>query len=144
MMHQHKCRVWHHKRLWQHRTVCADALVDSAGQLGWAEVQQWMWPLWDEKWSLWRKYRLHLLSVPLDHYRLADASARNPQLPPAVPLLYGVSPSLVPVPSFWPDSIHMCGFWQQKQDDVVGCGTLLSDVTESQPYTDDCIYCLHA
>ena len=35
------------------------------GQIGWAEVEHWMWPLWTERWGDWRRERLGLSEAPL-------------------------------------------------------------------------------
>lgn len=40
-------------------------------------------------------------------------------LPRPVPLLYGLSPHIIQQPGYWPDSVHMCGFWQQTQPQQV-------------------------
>ena len=41
-------------------------------------------------------------------------------LPRPVPLLYGLSPHIIQQPGYWPDSVHMCGFWQQTLPHQVG------------------------
>ena len=41
-----------HERLRANTSGCAQ------GQIGWAEVEHWMWPLWTERWGDWRRERL--------------------------------------------------------------------------------------
>ena len=133
------------------------------GQVGWAEVEHWMWPLFAPKWMQWRQQRLGMppmLSQCTEHMsddssqpqakrlrltevphavadmhcpsqspdnssttgaaaeaRLQDSTeavAAAP-LPSPVQLLYGLSPQVIQQPGYWPDSIHMCGFWQPVQ-----------------------------
>ena len=37
-------------------------------------------------------------------------------LPPPTQLLYGISSTLVHREQFWPESIHLCGFWKLPDD----------------------------
>jgi len=78
-------------------------------QIGWAEVEHWMWPLWTERWGDWRRERLGLCEVPM-----ADAADGACLLPPPTPLLYGFSPLLAP-PPHWPRSVVVCGAWLEAE-----------------------------
>lgn len=80
------------------------------GEVGWGEVDHWLWPLFSDSWQRWRQEVLGLPAVPFQ----AEAQAEAP-LPPAPPLLYGLPEMLVPRPGYWPDSVHMCGFWLHQQ-----------------------------
>jgi len=78
-----------------------------AGEVGWREVEHWMWPLFTESWQRWRVEALGMPPVPF----AAAAAAAGAALPPPPPLLYGLSEAVVPRPAYWPASVHMCGFW---------------------------------
>eukprot|EP00850_Spirogloea_muscicola_P022058 SM000275S10314 [mRNA] locus=s275:27872:32150:+ [translate_table: standard] len=82
-------------------------------KLGWPEVEHWLWPLFSERWSAWRKDRLKLSCCSL-----TDPVTELPVLynwPAAPLLLYGVSPIVVERPEYWPKSVHLCGFWSDKE-----------------------------
>lgn len=79
------------------------------GEVGWGEVMHWMWPLFTERWAMWRSQKLHLSACPF-----TDPVTELPILhdwPRATPLLYGFSREVVECPAYWPASIHVCGFW---------------------------------
>lgn len=40
------------------------------------------------------------------------ASPLQWSLPPPTPLIFGLSPSLVPREQYWPESVELCGFWK--------------------------------
>ena len=88
----------------------AEANLKPPGQLNWSDVKHWMWPLWDVvRWGHWRVRRLGLTGLtPFDQgdkvHRYSDI------LPKAPPLLYAYSPTLVPRPAYWPDSVKAVGF----------------------------------
>ena len=77
-----------------------------SGEVGWSEVEHWMWPLFTESWQQWRQDALGLEPVPC----FTAAEADQP-LPPAPPLLYGAEESIMARPGFWPKSVRMCGLW---------------------------------
>lgn len=69
------------------------------GRVGWGELEHWMWPLFAEEWDPFRA----LLGLP--------APLQDDTLPPATPLVYGMSPAVCPPPGYWPSSVHLTGFW---------------------------------
>lgn len=79
-----------------------------------------MWPLFTERWGEWRQRQLGLPQLPLHHPTSHRPLCGPGELPPAPPLLYGFSELVVPRPSFWPPSIHVCGFWQPPQSWFTG------------------------
>ncbi len=78
---------------------------DAAEQVGWAEVEHWMWPLFSEGWRRWRAETLGLPPVPLS----------GVPLPRPPPLLYGLPEALIARPGYWPASVQLCGFWLDGQ-----------------------------
>jgi FkbM family methyltransferase len=71
--------------------------------VSWREVEHWMWPLLsEERWGSWRVERLQLDPVPF----LTKPKARGQSS-----LLYGISPSVLQVPGYWPSTAKVCGFW---------------------------------
>lgn len=65
-----------------------------------SEVEHWAWPLFDTKrWGRWRRERLHLDEVPFLTRRRKT------------PLIYAISPTMCPVPGYWPESARMTGFF---------------------------------
>lgn len=89
----------------QHAALHAALRDAPEGRVSWADVAMWMWPLWDvERWGVWREKVLGLGPTPLSGVRAAN------RLPTTTPLLYTISPSLVPRPAFWPSSVHAIGF----------------------------------
>ncbi|GAQ87097.1 UDP-Glycosyltransferase superfamily protein [Klebsormidium nitens] len=83
------------------------ALQDSlAPQVGWAEVEHWMWPLFDD--ARWGDFRERTLQLPRRLWT-------NVRLPQAPPLLYGFSEAVVPCPGYWPRTVRACGFWPPPQ-----------------------------
>ena len=191
-----------------------------SGQVGWAEVEHWMWPLFAPKWMQWRQQRLGLppmLSQCTEHmsdassqpqakrlrlievahavaeaqcpsqprdnssttgaaaeaslqgsteavaavpYGMADTQSPSQShdnssttgaaaeaslqdsteavaavpLPRPVQLLYGLSPQVILQPGYWPDSIHMCGFWQPAQRKQVSLAVTANDVAMSAAF----------
>lgn len=125
-----------------------------SGQVGWHEVDHWMWPLFAPRWANWRQSRLRMPPVMSNCFhppqkehdvqaqskkqRLStvqtetspessdgrtyteapeqnnNSSTPAQSLPNPVPLLYGLSPQVIQQPGYWPESIHICGFWQHK------------------------------
>jgi hypothetical protein len=81
-----------------------------SGEVGWREVEHWMWPLFTESWQQWRQDALDLEPVPF-----LTAAETDQALPPAPLLLYGMDEAIMARPGFWPGSVHMCGFWLAKQ-----------------------------
>ncbi|MGO9308376.1 MAG: glycosyltransferase [Spirochaetia bacterium] len=67
-------------------------------------VQQVFWHIFRSHQNRWRKSRLGLPPLPL---RLPFASMRKH----GVPMLYGYSPSVIPVPGDWHDTCSVCGYW---------------------------------
>jgi hypothetical protein len=63
-----------------------------------------MWPLFSPRWTAWRT-QLGLPPTPLLTF------AGEAKLPARTQLLYGFSETVVPVPGYWPTSVHTCGFW---------------------------------
>lgn len=63
-----------------------------------------MWPLFSPRWIAWRT-QLGLPPTPMLTF------AGEAKLPARTPLLYGFSETVVPVPGYWPTSVHTCGFW---------------------------------
>ena len=89
------------------------------GRIHWADVAAWMWPLWDVgRWGEWRVRALDLGPTPLSppvlasHQRGGEADSGGvlmARLPMATPLLYAISPALVPRPAYWPASVQTVG-----------------------------------
>ena len=72
-----------------------------------------MWALFQaRRWGRWREQALGLPRVP---QLVARASNGRLVHACATPLLYGISPQVLPRPAYWPRSVHVCGFWQPKQ-----------------------------
>ncbi|KAL3700356.1 hypothetical protein R1sor_018378 [Riccia sorocarpa] len=84
------------------------------GEVGWAEVSHWMWPLFTSRWTTWRTDCLHLSACPLTDPVTELPLAQD--WPRAPPLLYGFSQEVVECPDYWPESIHVCGFWYAPAD----------------------------
>mmetsp|Transcript_7608 Transcript_7608/g.19376 ORF Transcript_7608/g.19376 Transcript_7608/m.19376 type:complete len:806 (-) Transcript_7608:109-2526(-) len=84
----------------------------------WREVEHWLWPVFTERWGRWRSERLHLNEVPFLSC-MTDAAQHlgggTPTTRPT-PLIYGCSPSITQVPGYWPDTVHVCGFWFPPDD----------------------------
>ena len=59
-----------------------------------------MWPLWSDRWDGLRQ-QLGLTGAPLEG---------TGRLPRPSPLLYTISPSLVPQPPYWPAAVQVLGF----------------------------------
>lgn len=64
------------------------------------EVNHWMSPIWSSVYTEWREKVLKLPSIPL---------MGRLKLPPAVPLIYALSPMLLQPPGYWPSSVHVVG-----------------------------------
>ncbi|CAM9099442.1 unnamed protein product [Discosporangium mesarthrocarpum] len=75
---------------------CADKLTVG-------DLEHWMLPLFLPHYQRWRlKWGLSpLLVMPGKEYPVR----------PSVPILYGVSPALLPRPGCWPAKAQVCGFW---------------------------------
>jgi sterol 3beta-glucosyltransferase len=67
-------------------------------------VQQVFWHVFRSHQNRWRKSRLHLPPLP---FRLPLAGMRRQ----GVPVLYGYSPTVIPVPEDWHSSYTVCGYW---------------------------------
>ncbi|KAH9331013.1 hypothetical protein KI387_003121, partial [Taxus chinensis] len=75
----------------------------------WRDVMHWMWPLFTERWSSWRKDCLHISPCPLtDPVTGLPVSHHWPKSPL---LLYGFSKEVVECPDYWPPNVNVCGFW---------------------------------
>ena len=59
-----------------------------------------MWPLWSDRWDGLRQ-QLGLTGAPLEG---------TGRLPRPSPLLYTISPTLVPQPPYWPAAVQVLGF----------------------------------
>ena len=78
-----------------------------SGEVSWAEVEHWLWPLFTKRrWGAWRQERLGLPPVPY----VTEAEAADVPLPAPPPLLLAVSELVVPRPGYWPASVEMTGF----------------------------------
>eukprot|EP00899_Mesostigma_viride_P000736 jgi/Mesvir1/10663/Mv13752-RA.1 len=84
----------------------------------WADIEHWMWPLFGERWGPWRQRRLGLPACPFTSQSGTRKEAHNLPatvlplcLPPPTRLLYGLSPSLVDRPGYWPSAVTVCGYW---------------------------------
>ena len=71
--------------------------------MSYKEIDHWMWRLFLNDLSEACE-AAGLPSFPLLTSSLSELS------PPL--LLYGISPSIVQRQPYWPDSVHLCGFWQ--------------------------------
>ena len=84
----------------EHPALHAALLAAPPGRVGWAEVEAWMWPLFGERWSHWRREALGLPKMGL----------RAHALPRATPLLYAYPAAVLPPPGYWPSSVAVIGF----------------------------------
>ena len=68
--------------------------------MGWADVEHWLWPLYSQRFALWRQERLGLSPVPYlweaEGALHATQDEATAVLPPK--LLYGISPTVLPRP----------------------------------------------
>ena len=70
----------------------------AGGEVSFAEVDHWMWRMFlDDIGSVCESLGLPLLPFSLDH---------SGALPPPIPLLYGISPSLISRQPWWPDRLE--------------------------------------
>ena len=84
-------------------------------EVGWAEVEHWLWPAFTERWGAWRQSALGLLPACFD----AEATSAPPRpLPPPPPLLYALSELVTPRPGFWPASVRMTGILAPPESQV--------------------------
>jgi UDP:flavonoid glycosyltransferase YjiC (YdhE family) len=67
-------------------------------------VQQVFWRIFRSHQNRWRKTRLGLKPLP---FRLPLASMRKR----GVPVLYGYSPTVIPIPDDWHETYTVCGYW---------------------------------
>ena len=67
-------------------------------------VQQAFWQIFRSHQNRWRKSRLGLPPLSM---RMPFASMRKR----GVPILYGFSPTVIPVPDDWHGSYSVCGYW---------------------------------
>ncbi|KAL1521240.1 hypothetical protein AB1Y20_020912 [Prymnesium parvum] len=81
----------------RHPALYARLQEPQAGQVGWADVMHWMWPLWSERWDGLQE------QLGLDGVPCAAPCATTP-------LLYAISPALLPRPSYWPEAARVLGF----------------------------------
>lgn len=110
----------------------------ASGDVSWAEVQHWMWPLFSERWRPLR-IKLGLAEAPLH-----DKATNEPveRLPKATPLVYGVDICTYIIINIWCARIHARATYA---DVWVGCGRLaLSYRMYVQPagfrvYTESCL-----
>ena len=84
----------------EHPALHAALLAAPPGRVGWAEVEAWMWPLFGERWSHWRREALGLPKMGLTAHAL----------PRATPLLYAYPAAVLPPPGYWPSSVAVIGF----------------------------------
>jgi hypothetical protein len=97
------------KRLARAMPVLFGRLQTAAdGRTSRLDVDHWMAPLFSAAYAPWRKHDLALPSRPLLQWNNARCPA---PLPPPVPLLYGLSPLVVPRPGYWPAAARLCGPW---------------------------------
>jgi sterol 3beta-glucosyltransferase len=67
-------------------------------------VEQLMWLVLHKPFNRWRQKMLRLAPYPLSGpFRLSYKQK--------IPHLYGFSPSVVPPPFDWPDTVHVSGYW---------------------------------
>lgn len=78
-----------------------------------------MWPLFSDEWQQWRKTALKLPPVPLSSDSASDIvrqpSSGAASLAAVPPLLYTLSPLVVPRPGYWPERATLTGFWYDDQ-----------------------------
>jgi hypothetical protein len=87
-----------HPSIYQRLMSCSKGV-----EVGLAEVEHWMWRMFiDDYGSVCEALGLPLLPFSLDQRGV---------LPTPTPLLYGLSPSVLPRQPWWPDSVVLCGFW---------------------------------
>jgi hypothetical protein len=84
----------------EHPALHAALLAAPPGRVGWAEVETWMWPLFGERWSHWRREALGLPKMGWTAHAL----------PRATPLLYAYPAAVLPPPGYWPSSVAVIGF----------------------------------
>ncbi|XP_048583476.1 sterol 3-beta-glucosyltransferase UGT80B1 [Nematostella vectensis] len=74
------------------------------GCVSYGDVDHWMWRLYLDDFGEFCE-SLGLPVCPMAEVHPSD------KLPLATPLLYGISPSILEKPGYWPDSVSMCGYW---------------------------------
>ncbi len=79
----------------------------SLNRLSALAVQQIYWHVFRAHQNRWRKTRLSLPALP----RRAPFGAMRKQ---GVPVLYGYSPTVIPVPEDWHSTYRVCGYWFPK------------------------------
>ncbi len=89
-------------------------------------VQQVFWNVFRSHQNRWRKSRLGLRPLPL---RLPLASMRRR----GVPVLYGYSPTVIPVPEDWHNTYAVCGYWFPPPQQGWMPSTAVSDFIGSGP-----------
>lgn len=84
----------------------APASLRKSGLYNWTSyvlVEQLFWQSIRKKINRWRRDTLALAPIPLTDY--------NRPYREKLPTLYGISPTVVPRPSDWPDCVHIPGYW---------------------------------
>ena len=98
----------------------------TANRLSALLVQQVFWQVFRPHQNRWRKSRLGLPPLPL---RMPFAAMRKR----GVPVLYGFSPSVIPVPVDWDGSYSVCGYWFPEQREEWKPPAVLEDFLRSGP-----------
>ncbi|CAN0160575.1 unnamed protein product, partial [Ectocarpus sp. 8 AP-2014] len=76
-----------------------DGDASNGSEITRADLELWMLPLFLPRYRRWRQGR-----------GLPDISSPT-SLPRAPPILFGVSPAVLPRPGYWPARADVCGFW---------------------------------
>ncbi|CAM9907376.1 unnamed protein product, partial [Ectocarpus sp. 8 AP-2014] len=78
-----------------------DGDASNGNEITRADLELWMLPLFLPRYRRWRQGR-----------GLPDISSpTGSSLPRAPPILFGVSPAVLPRPGYWPARADVCGFW---------------------------------
>ncbi|CAN0083854.1 unnamed protein product [Ectocarpus fasciculatus] len=78
-----------------------DGDASNGNEITRADLELWMLPLFLPRYRRWRQGR-----------GLPDISSPAcSSLPKAPPILFGVSPAVLPRPGYWPAQADVCGFW---------------------------------
>ena len=82
------------------RSLSSQSKTKERDRMGWADIEHWLWPLYSQRFALWRQERLGLSPVPYVWEAEEAMQAPHDEATVVVPpkLLYGISPTVLPRP----------------------------------------------